>query len=443
MSKLVLEKNLELPKGWIETKAKDVFNIPSGKTPNNIDLYKKSAEIPFFKVADMNNLENIPFMKISKINLTANEIFELKLKPFPKGTIIFPKRGGAIKTNKKRILHQPSCVDLNIMGLVSDIIIPEFTYHWINSFDLSQISDGSNVPQINLKNIEPLVFPLPPLSEQKRIVKKIEELFLELGNAKITLEKIKLQLVQYKHSLLKSLFEGKHTVKWEVKKLGDSDVSEIIMGQSPPSSTYNKEKKGMPFFQGKKDFGEKFPIATIWCTKPRKVAKKGDILLSVRAPVGDTNWADEECCIGRGLSAIRVKIEPEYVYYFLKLIKTKLSRSGVGSVFNALNKNELYQISLRIPPSSKQREIISQIQQGFSIIENTENITHSMLIQITALRLTLLKQVFQGKLVPQDPKDEPAENLLQKIKQEKEKLEQKQKLIKAKLNQHKRKRNVK
>ena len=104
---------------------------------------------------------------------------------------------------------------------------------------------------------------------------------------------------------------------WVETTLGDTGVSEIIMGQSPPGSTYNKEKNGTPFFQGIKDFGEKFPITTMWCTSPKKIAKKGDILLSVRAPVGTTNWAEEECCIGRGLVAIRPKIQSEYVYCFL------------------------------------------------------------------------------------------------------------------------------
>ena len=92
---------------------------------------------------------------------------------------------------------------------------------------------------------------------------------------------------------------------WELKKLGDSDVSEIIMGQSPPGSTYNKDGIGLPFFQGKTNFGEKYPEPTTWCSEPKKIALKDDILISVRAPVGPTNWAKEECCIGRGISAIR------------------------------------------------------------------------------------------------------------------------------------------
>jgi len=90
---------------------------------------------------------------------------------------------------------------------------------------------------------------------------------------------------------------------WVLKKL--NDVCNIIMGQSPPGNTYNKDKSGLPFFQGKAEFGVRYPTAVKWCSKPKKVAHKNDVLISVRAPVGPTNIASSECCIGRGLAAIR------------------------------------------------------------------------------------------------------------------------------------------
>ena len=90
---------------------------------------------------------------------------------------------------------------------------------------------------------------------------------------------------------------------WSWVKLGD--VCEIVMGQSPPSSTYNKEKKGLPFFQGKAEFSELYPEVRKWCSKPKKLAEPLDILVSVRAPVGSTNIVNQKCCIGRGLAALR------------------------------------------------------------------------------------------------------------------------------------------
>ena len=90
---------------------------------------------------------------------------------------------------------------------------------------------------------------------------------------------------------------------WKIVKLGD--LCDIVMGQSPPSSTYNSDGIGLPFFQGKAEFTELYPLTKKWCSEPKKIAELNDILLSVRAPVGDTNIANQKCCIGRGLAAIR------------------------------------------------------------------------------------------------------------------------------------------
>ena len=107
-------------------------------------------------------------------------------------------------------------------------------------------------------------------------------------------------------------------MNWPTKKL--SEVCEIIMGQSPPSATYNDRSDGLPFYQGKKDFGEVYPKVTVWCNEPVKIVAKNDILISVRAPVGALNLANEKSCIGRGLAGIRSdrKINFQFLYYFLQ-----------------------------------------------------------------------------------------------------------------------------
>ena len=102
---------------------------------------------------------------------------ELGLTAYPEGTVIFPKRGGAILTNKKRILGRPSCFDLNTMGVINSIasISNEYLWHWVQFLDLAKIYDGSNVPQINNKNVDPLPFPICSIEEQREIVRSILE----------------------------------------------------------------------------------------------------------------------------------------------------------------------------------------------------------------------------------------------------------------------------
>jgi len=126
------------------------------------------------------------------------------------------------------------------------------------------------------------------------------------------------------------------TKGWGWTRLGE--VCEIILGQSPPSSTYNSERIGLPFYQGKAEFGEMYPSPVKWCSKPNKIAKKGDILISVRAPVGPTNICLEKCCIGRGLAAIRPlgSIKPSFILYLMRNFEQKLNVKGTGTTFKAI-----------------------------------------------------------------------------------------------------------
>jgi len=104
---------------------------------------------------------------------------------------------------------------------------------------------------------------------------------------------------------------------WEIVKL--KEIAEIIMGQSPKSEFYNTNREGLPFFQGCSEFEELNPVPKKWCTKPLKIAYKDDVLMSVRAPVGALNIADRKCIIGRGLCAIRTKLNSRrFLYYLLK-----------------------------------------------------------------------------------------------------------------------------
>lgn len=141
-----------------------------------------------------------------------------------------------------------------------------------------------------------------------------------------------------------------------------SDVTTVIAGQSPPGHTYNDNGVGLPFFQGKTDFGELHPIARKWCTAPKKIAERGDILISVRAPVGPTNVADSRCCIGRGLAAIRpdgTAALRDFVLWSLRHRETELVAMGQGSTFAAISQKNLKSLQLPLPPLDQQRRIVS------------------------------------------------------------------------------------
>ena len=145
------------------------------------------------------------------------------------------------------------------------------------------------------------------------------------------------------------------------------------MGQSPSSDSYNTEGEGMPFFQGKSDFGKVNPKIRMYCKSPKKLAHKNDILLSVRAPVGDVNIAEGTCCIGRGLAAIsgqkREKVIRNIyiIIYFGK--KKELENIGVGSTFKAIGKKDIEKILIPLPPLDIQKKIATALDTANALIE--------------------------------------------------------------------------
>ena len=251
---------------------------------------------------------------------------------------------------------------------------------------------------------------------------------------------------------------------WKWTRIGSAAYVE--MGQSPPSEHYNRTGHGIPFFQGKADFGKRYPTARYWCTQPKKYAAPGDILISVRAPVGPTNVASEPCCIGRGLAALRSHngIDRYYLLRCLEAFEHVLAALGFGTTFVAINKNQLTAFVIPLPPLAEQRRIVAKVDELMALcdrleaartereatrdrlggavlsrlnapdldpvvfrnqaafaLENLAPLT-TRIDQIKALRQTILSLAVRGKLVEQDPNDEPAAELVKRIAAEKARL---------------------
>jgi len=164
-------------------------------------------------------------------------------------------------------------------------------------------------------------------------------------------------------------------LNWMQSKLCNDSLVEIIMGQSPPSSTYNKEGTGIPFFQGKAEFGKIYPSFNLFCSDPIKIADENDILISVRAPVGDVNIAPLKCCIGRCLSAIRPNksyLNFWYLYYILKISKRTFESLSTGSTFKAIKKADLENLKIPLPPLPEQNKIAEILTTVDEAIEKVD-----------------------------------------------------------------------
>ena len=149
------------------------------------------------------------------------------------------------------------------------------------------------------------------------------------------------------------------------------DVCAINMGQSPDSNSYNENGKGVPFFQGNADFGERYPITRKWCSAPAKMAAPEDILISVRAPIGALNYAKEDCCIGRGLAALtpdKSKVSPEYIFWLLKSKNEELNSKGTGSTFKAIGRKALEETLVPDISLGKQTEYSTILEKVYGVI---------------------------------------------------------------------------
>jgi type I restriction enzyme S subunit len=185
---------------------------------------------------------------------------------------------------------------------------------------------------------------------------------------------------------------------WRVGTIGED--FNLIMGQSPPGKTYNEIGEGMPFFQGRADFGFRYPIRRVYCTIPTRIANTGDTLVSVRAPVGDINMALETSCIGRGVAAIRHKSgSRSYTYYLMvSMIEVFGDFEAEGTIFGCINKGDFQRIKFIAPPPQLVLEFEKMAFPADQTIEN--QILQSRML--AAIRDALLPKLLSGDICVKD-----------------------------------------
>jgi type I restriction enzyme S subunit len=184
---------------------------------------------------------------------------------------------------------------------------------------------------------------------------------------------------------------------WEMKKLGE--VCLVNAGQSPEGKFYNADGKGMPFYQGKKDFGDKFiGSPKTWTTQVTKIARKGDILMSVRAPVGPVNFCNDEICIGRGLAGIHSKAELNRDFLFYQLLSLQSEIAGKeGAVFASINKSEIEALPIAFTSLPEQQRIVAILDEAFEGIATAKANAKQNLKNARALFDSYLNSVFSQR----------------------------------------------
>jgi type I restriction enzyme S subunit len=285
------------------------------------------------------------------------------------------------------------------------------------------VQTGTAVPHISGGQIRSYEFPLPSLPQQSAIAHILGTLDDKIELNRRTNE----TLEAIARALFKSWFvdfdpvrakaEGRdpgplpHLADLFPDSLDDSELGEIpkewkvgsvddefdlTMGQSPPGDTYNLRGHGLPFYQGRADFGFRFPTRRVYCTAPTRFAKAGDTLVSVRAPVGDINMASVDCAIGRGVAAVRhITGSRSYSYRFMQSIEEVFGRfEAEGTVFGSIGKTDFHAIPCVMPPRALVLGYEMRVSPLDDRVEANEGENHTL----AALRDTLLPKLMSGEV---------------------------------------------
>ena len=420
MDRQELKLSVGLPKGWIQTTLENTCTILLGLSPPSSTYNTLQNGLPFFQGnADFGRIhpETRIWCTHPKRTVEANTILLSVRAPV-----------GAINISTEKCAIGRGLVGIKPLNGMSVMFF--FYLLWHRRKELEQHGTGTTFSAIRGKDIREFTVMLPPLNEQKQIVSKIESIFNQIGALEEALKSARSQLAQFRRVVLKTAFEGR-LVHQDSQVLERSEglpkgwiqttlenTCTILLGLSPPSSTYNTLQNGLPFFQGNADFGRIHPETRIWCTHPKRTVEANTILLSVRAPVGAINISTEKCAIGRGLVGIKPLngMSVMFFFYLLWHRRKELEQHGTGTTFSAIRGKDIREFTVMLPPLNEQNQIVSKIDKVFARVDMIETDITKLLSMLSMLRLSVLKRAFEGKLVPQDPRDEPADRLLERVR---------------------------
>lgn len=286
----------------------------------------------------------------------------------------------------------------SVLDIDKNLASPKFIYYFLSSNEvveeLDAIAEGatSAYPSLKPSDIESLEINLPPLAEQKAIA----EVLSSLDDKIDLLHQQNQTLEDMAQTLFREWFIEKADEGWEDGKLPDE--FDFLMGVSPKGNTFNEEKIGTPMFQGNADFSFRFPKNRIYTTDPKRFADRYDTLISVRAPVGAQNMAEEKCCIGRGLASFKYRNNKDfytYTYYKLMSLMEEIKAfNNTGTVFGSISKTDFQNIDVVIPPKDVVENFESLVKPlNDKIIENEEQIR-----MLEQTRDTLLPKLMSGQV---------------------------------------------
>ncbi len=389
-----------MKEGWTYKKLGEVATFMSGYTPDKSELFPQ-GKYPYFKVAEMNNPGNELFMRNTSLYIDSPK------KVFPKGSIIFPKNGGAIYTEKKRILEYDSVIDLNSEAISPNgQIVLKYLFCFLNHIKISSFDKGGGLPSLDLKKMANSLIPLPSLSEQQRIVSRIDSAFAHIDELKANAEK---QLSEARTLFQKALTKAMEPKEgWEKKTLKET-CSVITDGthHSPINTADGKYK----YVTAKniRPWGLDLSNITFVSEEVHKeivsrcCPQKGDVLYikdGATTGIAIVNPLDEEFSMLSSVALIRPRKDillSEYLCHALNSpsIYEQTRNQMDGAAITRVTLVKIKGFTIPIPPLSEQHRIVSRLDSLSAHVRELEEVTQKTIAECDALKQALLRKVFE------------------------------------------------
>jgi len=436
----------ELPEYWVQISLGDIAIATSGVGFPVEYQGLKSGDLPFFKVGDVSRayLNNRGNLTIADHYVSNETALRLRGKPIQPGSTVFAKIGEALKLNRRAYVHSPCLIDNNVMAVKAfDSQLDRYVYFFLMATDFSEASRATTVPSLRKGDIESLEFPLPPLNEQKRIAEKLDSLLARVDSCHSHLERVLEILARFRQSVLAAATSGRLTEDWREEKGVNQEWENYSLGDVLTDIRYGTSKKsvyelknGLPVLRIPNVVNGKIDASDLKFSRFDKkeietLSLKTDDILLIRSNgsielVGKVAIVDEEFegfLYAGYLIRLRLdttKVNPRYISRYLSsppirrhIEQTARSTSGV----NNINAEELKAISLDLPSLEEQAEIVRRVEKLFAYAEHLEARYYSGSDRVGQLTPSLLAKAFRGELVEQDPNDEPASVLLERMRE--------------------------
>ena len=409
----------EIPENWKWVRLGEIGKIIGGGTPKTTNLeYWQNGKIAWITPADMKNIKG-KYISCGKKNITLLGLEKSSAQLLPKGSILFSSRApiGYVAIAREEVSTNQGFKSIVPFSLNLSLYL---YYVLLGMVDIiKKLGTGTTFKEVSGSVVEKILVPLPPLAEQKRIVEKLDNVLANIDELKASEEKLSILQKNFpdklKKSILQSAIQGKLTEQlatddnvedllqaikeekerlikekkikkqkplpeiteeeipfaipesWKWVRLGE--VILLNMGQSPNSEDVGND--GIEFHQGKIYFTDEIiGFSDKYCSKPKKISNANEILLSVRAPVGEVNLNNREICIGRGLASIKIiNSEERYFFYLLFYCKKIFEKKSTGTTFKAISKDIIENLLIPLPPLAEQKRIVEKLDKLLADIE--------------------------------------------------------------------------